>query len=71
MRASTLLFHLTQRLLYKKWRDPNEEARLFICRECNVTEKGAIDESGSIIYERLDAMIPAMNAPSEAIAGTA
>ncbi len=28
MRASTLLFHLTQRLLYTKWRDPNEEARL-------------------------------------------
>ncbi|MHB1274084.1 MAG: BPTD_3080 family restriction endonuclease [Rhodanobacter sp.] len=28
MRTSTLLFHLTQRLLYTKWRDPNEEARL-------------------------------------------
>lgn len=28
MRTSTLLFHLTQRLLYTKWRDPNQEARL-------------------------------------------
>ena len=28
MRTSTLLFHLTQRLLYTKWRDPNEDARL-------------------------------------------
>ena len=28
MRSSTLLFHLTQRLLYTKWRDPNQEARL-------------------------------------------
>ncbi|UJJ56918.1 BPTD_3080 family restriction endonuclease [Rhodanobacter denitrificans] len=28
MRMSTLLFHLTQRLLYTKWRDPNEDARL-------------------------------------------
>jgi len=28
MRASTLLFHLTQRLLYTKWRDPNQDARL-------------------------------------------
>ncbi|MDN5849845.1 MAG: DEAD/DEAH box helicase family protein, partial [Nitrococcus sp.] len=28
MRPSTLLFHLTQRLLYTKWRDPNQEARL-------------------------------------------
>ena len=28
LRASTLLFHLTQRLLYTKWRDPNQEAKL-------------------------------------------
>ena len=28
LRPSTLLFHLTQRLLYTKWRDPNQEARL-------------------------------------------
>ncbi len=26
MRRSTLLFHITQRLLYTKWRDPGEEA---------------------------------------------
>lgn len=28
MRSSTLLFHLTQRLLYNKWRDPGGEPRL-------------------------------------------
>ncbi|HKQ74657.1 MAG TPA: DEAD/DEAH box helicase family protein [Blastocatellia bacterium] len=30
MRPSTLLFHLTRRLLYTKWRDPNEEAKLHL-----------------------------------------
>ncbi len=30
MRRSTLLFHITQRLLYTKWRDPGEEARLHL-----------------------------------------
>jgi len=30
MRPSTLLFHLTQRLLYTKWRDPGEEAKLYL-----------------------------------------
>lgn len=30
MRPSTLLFHLTQRLLYTKWRDPGEEAKLHL-----------------------------------------
>lgn len=30
MRRSTLLFHLTQRLLYTKWRDPGEEPKLFL-----------------------------------------
>lgn len=28
LRTTTLLYHLTQRLLYTKWRDPNQEARL-------------------------------------------
>ena len=28
MRRSTLLFHLTQRLLYTKWRDPNQDPQL-------------------------------------------
>jgi len=28
LRRSTLLFHLTHRLLYTKWRDPNEEPKL-------------------------------------------
>ncbi len=30
MRRSTLLFHLTQRLLYTKWRDPGEEPELHL-----------------------------------------
>lgn len=30
MRHSTLLFHLTQRLLYSKWRDPGEEPKLHL-----------------------------------------
>ncbi len=30
LRPSTLLFHLTQRLLYTKWRDPGEEPRLHL-----------------------------------------
>jgi type III restriction enzyme len=30
IRPSTLLFHLTQRLLYTKWRDPGEEPRLHL-----------------------------------------
>jgi type III restriction enzyme len=30
MRRSTLLFHLTQRLLYSKWRDPGEEPKLYL-----------------------------------------
>ncbi|CAN5732370.1 DEAD/DEAH box helicase family protein [soil metagenome] len=30
MRRSTLLFHLTQRLLYTKWRDPGEEPKLHL-----------------------------------------
>lgn len=51
--------------------NPSEEARLFICRECNVTEKVAIDDEGAFIFERLDAMIPAMNIRSDAIPGPA
>ncbi len=30
LRSSTLLFHLTQRLLYTKWRDPGEEPKLHL-----------------------------------------
>ncbi len=30
MRPSTLLFHLTHRLLYTKWRDPGEEPKLYL-----------------------------------------
>ncbi|CAN5161157.1 DEAD/DEAH box helicase family protein [soil metagenome] len=30
MRQSTLLFHVTQRLLYTKWRDPGEEPKLHL-----------------------------------------
>ncbi len=30
MRRSTLLFHITQRLIYTKWRDPGEEPKLYL-----------------------------------------
>lgn len=30
MRRSTLLMHITKRLLYTKWRDPGEEAKLYL-----------------------------------------
>jgi type III restriction enzyme len=30
LRLSTLLFHLTHRLLYTKWRDPGEEPKLYL-----------------------------------------
>ncbi|MFZ4580297.1 MAG: restriction endonuclease, partial [Myxococcota bacterium] len=30
MRPSTVLFHLTQRLLYTKWRDPGDEPKLYL-----------------------------------------
>ncbi len=30
LRRSTLLFHVTQRLLYTKWRDPGEDAKLHL-----------------------------------------
>ena len=30
LRRSTLLFHITQRLLYTKWRDPGEDAKLYL-----------------------------------------
>ncbi|MEZ4701966.1 MAG: DEAD/DEAH box helicase family protein [Rhodothermales bacterium] len=30
LRHSTLLYHLTQRLLYTKWRDPGEEPKLYL-----------------------------------------
>ena len=30
MRPSTLIYHITKRLLYTKWRDPDEEPKLFL-----------------------------------------
>jgi hypothetical protein len=30
MRPSSLVFHVTQRLLYTKWRDPGEEPKLYL-----------------------------------------
>jgi type III restriction enzyme len=30
MRISSVLFHLTQRLIYTKWRDPDEEPKLYL-----------------------------------------
>ena len=39
LRRSTLLFHLTQRLLYTKWRDPNEDPKLHPVRQVESNRK--------------------------------
>jgi type III restriction enzyme len=43
MRPSTLLFHITQRLLYTKWRDPGEEPRLYLFGQLKRITKQWID----------------------------
>jgi type III restriction enzyme len=43
MRRSTLLFHLTQRLLYTKWRDPGEEAKLHLFGQLKRITKDWLD----------------------------
>ncbi len=43
MRPSTLLFHLTQRLLYTKWRDPGEEPRLYLFGQLKRITKDWLD----------------------------
>jgi type III restriction enzyme len=43
MRPSTLVFHLTQRLLYTKWRDPGEEPKLYLFGQLKRITKQWID----------------------------
>jgi len=43
LRLSTLLFHLTQRLLYTKWRDPGEEPRLYLFGQLKRITKDWLD----------------------------
>ena len=44
LRHSTLLFHLTQRLLYTKWRDPGEEPKLHLFGQLKRITKQWLDE---------------------------
>ncbi len=43
MRRSTLLFHVTQRLLYTKWRDPGEDAKLHLFGQLKRITKAWLD----------------------------
>lgn len=43
MRPSTLVFHVTQRLLYTKWRDPGEEPKLHLFGQLKRITKQWID----------------------------
>ena len=45
LRRSTLLFHLTQRLLYTKWRDPGEEPKLHLFGQLKRITKQWLDTS--------------------------
>lgn len=45
LRHSTLLFHLTQRLLYTKWRDPGEEPKLHLFGQLKRITKEWLDNS--------------------------
>ncbi|WP_366144323.1 BPTD_3080 family restriction endonuclease [Giesbergeria sp.] len=53
MRSSTLLFHLTQRLLYTKWRDPGEAPKLHLFGQLKRIVKQwleAVDDNGHPKY---------------------
>ncbi len=43
LRPSTILFHITQRLLYTKWRDPGEEPRLYLFGQLKRVSKEWLD----------------------------
>lgn len=44
LRRSTLLYHLTQRLLYTKWRDPGEDPKLYLFGQLKQITRGWLDE---------------------------
>ena len=44
LRRSTLLFHLTQRLLYTKWRDPGAQPKLYLFGQLKRITKQWLDE---------------------------
>ncbi len=46
VRPSTILFHLTQRLLYTKWRDPGEEPKLHLFGQLKRITKEWLDAVG-------------------------
>ena len=62
MRPSTLLFHVTQRLLYTKWRDPGEEPKLHLFGQLKRISKQWLDTClvckggtypGQLMYQEL------------------
>jgi type III restriction enzyme len=62
MRPSTLLFHLTQRLLYTKWRDPGEQPKLHLFGQLKRISKQWLDTClvckgntypGLLVYQEL------------------
>jgi type III restriction enzyme len=44
LRRSTILFHLTKRLLYRNWRDPNEDPKLHLFGQLKRITKKWLDE---------------------------
>ncbi len=62
LRPSTILFHLTQRLIYTKWRDPGEEPKLYLFGQLKRVTKQWLDSclickggtyQGLLMYQEL------------------